>query len=71
MSVDNENLGQIVGGVDQESKKVDVRISKGRNALFSLLAAAFQTKCLISPVVKYHIFKTYIGQIEDEVVSPE
>ena len=63
VTVDNEHLGQIVSGVDQESKNVDVRISKGRNALFSLLGPAFQTKCLISPVVKYHLFRTYIAPI--------
>ena len=43
----NEHLGQIVSGVDQERKNVDLRISKGRNAIFSLLGPAFSSKCLL------------------------
>ena len=35
---DNEHLGQIVSGTDQEGKNLDLRIQKGRNNLFGLLA---------------------------------
>ena len=38
---DNDHLGQIVSGVDQEQKNIDHRIVKGRNALYSLLGPAF------------------------------
>ena len=34
---DNEHLGQIVSGTDQEGKNLDLRIQKGRNSLFGLL----------------------------------
>ena len=63
VSEDNEHLGQIVSGTDQESKNVDQRISKGRKALFSLLGPAFNSKSLLSPMMKYHIYKTYISPI--------
>ena len=63
VSTDNEHLGQIVSGSDQELKNVELRISKARNCLFGLLGPAFQFKCLLSPVVKFHIFRTYICPI--------
>ena len=52
VSSDNEHLGQIVSGHDQEEKNVEMRINKARSCLFSLLGPAFQFKCLLSPVVK-------------------
>ena len=63
VSTDNEHLGQIVSGVDQERKNVDLRISKGRNAIFSLLGPAFNNKCLLNPALKYHLIRTYISPI--------
>lgn len=55
----NEHLGQIVSGVNQEQKNVDCRIEKGRKSLFALLGPAFAWKCLLSPRVKIHLFRTY------------
>ena len=49
---DNEHLGQVVSGTDQEQKNVELRIEKGRKNLFGMLGAAFAYKCLLSPVVK-------------------
>ena len=56
---DNDHLGQIVSGIRQEQKNVDLRISKGRNNLFGMLGPAFSFKCLLSPKVKVHLFRTY------------
>ena len=56
---DNDHLGQIVSGLRQEEKNVDLRISKGRNNIFGLLGPAFSFKCLLSPLVKIHLFRTY------------
>ena len=56
---DNEHLGQIVSGSQQELKNIDLRISKGRKNLFGLLGAAYSYKCLLSPVLKVHLFRTY------------
>ena len=55
----NEHLGQIVSGVKQESKNVDLNLKKGRKNLFGLLGAGFSFKCLLSPAVKLHLYKTY------------
>ena len=54
----NDDLGQIIGN-QQEEKNLDIRVQKARNSLFSLLGPAFAYKCLISPAVKLHLFRTY------------
>ena len=59
VTTDNDHLGQIVSGVAQEQKNVDSRIDKGRKNLFGMLGAAFSFKCLLSPVVKIHLYRTY------------
>ena len=55
----NEHLGQIVSGVNQEMMNVDERLKKGRQSIFSLLGPAFSFKCLLSPQVKLHLYRTY------------
>ena len=55
----NEHLGQIVSGKQQEQKNVDQRIEKGRKSLFSLLGSGFSFKCNLSPVLKLHIYRTF------------
>ena len=59
VTVDNDHLGQIVSGISQEQKNIDLRIQKGRNNIFGLLGPAFAYKCLLSPAVKLHIYRTY------------
>ena len=59
VTVDNDHLGQIVSGISQEQKNVDARIQKGRGSLFAMLGPAFSFKCLLSPSVKIHLFRTY------------
>ena len=56
---DNEHLGQIVSGTNQTEKNIDLRLKKGRGSLFSLLGPAFAYKCLLSPVVKLHLYRTF------------
>ena len=56
---DNEHLGQVVSGKNQEQKNVDLKIDKGRKSLYSLLGPAFSFKCLLSPVLKLHIYRTF------------
>ena len=60
---DNEHLGQVVSGKNQEQKNVDMRISKARKCLFGLLGVSFAYKCFLSPTLKLHIFKTYISPV--------
>ena len=59
----NDHLGQIVSGVDQEQKNIDLRICKGRNALYSLFGQSFQHKSLLNPKLKHHLYQTYISPI--------
>ena len=56
---DNEHLGQVVSGDNQIQKNVDLRLKKGRGSLFSLLGPAFSYKCLLSPVVQLHLYRTF------------
>jgi hypothetical protein len=56
---DNEHLGQLVSGTRQEGKNIDERLKKGRGFLFSMLGPAFAYKCMLSPLVKIHIFRTF------------
>ena len=55
----NDHLGQVVSGVSQEEKNVDLRIDKARTNLFGLLGAGFAFKCLLSPLVKFHLYRKY------------
>ena len=57
--IDNEHLGQTVSGTNQENKNIDLRLEKGRKNLYSFLGAGFSYKCLLSPVLKLHIFRTF------------
>ena len=61
--LDNEHLGQIVSGLEQEQKNIDLRIQKARNNIFGLLGPAFSFKCLLSPSLKIHLFRTYTSPI--------
>ena len=56
----NDHLGQIVSGSKQEEKNIELRIKKSQNSLFALLGPAFSFKCLLSPVVKLHLFRTFV-----------
>ena len=56
----NEHLGQIVSGQRQEEKNIELRIKKSQNSLFALLGPAFSFRCLLSPVVKLHLYRTFV-----------
>ena len=59
MSYYNNHWGHIVIGIDQETKNIDASLQKGRNSLYGMLGPAFAFKCLISPLVKIHLFRTF------------
>ena len=56
---DNEHLGLIVSGSDEEQKNVDKNIGQCRNSLFGLLGPALSYKCKISPLAQLHLWKVY------------
>ena len=59
----NEHLGQIVSGKDQEIKNIDLRIEKARKSLYSFLGVGFSYKCMLSPKLKLHVYRTFICPI--------
>ena len=48
----------LAAGTDEEQINVDENIRKCRSSLFSLLGPAFAYKCLLSPAVQLHIWRT-------------
>ena len=55
----NEHLGLIASGLDEEAKNIDKKITQCRNSLFALLGPAFSFKCLLSPLVQIHLWRVY------------
>ena len=55
----NEHLGQVVSGKDQITKNIDQSLRNGMKSLFALLGPAFAYKCLLGPLVKIHLFRTF------------
>ena len=55
----NEHLGLIVSGLNEEQKNVDENIQKCRKSLFALLGPAYAFKCLLSPALLVHLWRTY------------
>ena len=53
----NEHLGLIVAGIDEEVKNIDENIRKCRASLFALLGPAFAYKILMSPKVQIHLWR--------------
>ena len=59
----NDHLGLIVSNVAEEEKNIDLKIRKARGSLFKLLGPSFSSKCLLSPALKTHLFKTFVMPI--------
>ena len=55
VTVDNEHLGLIVSGSNEEDKNVEANLEKGRKSLFALLGPVFAYKFLLSPAVQSHL----------------
>lgn len=60
---DNEHLGLIVSGTDEEIKNVDKNIASARQTLFNLLGNIFSYKCKLSPVVLLHVWSIYVSPV--------
>ena len=56
---DNDHLGLLVSGWDEEQKNVDQKIVQCRNSLFAMLGPANAYKCKISPSTQVHLWQTY------------
>ena len=55
----NDHLGLIVSGLDEEQKNTDNNINKCRKSLFALLGSAFSYNCKLSPTTQIHLWRTY------------
>lgn len=56
---DNEHLGLVVSGLHEEEKNIDANIHECRKSLFALLGPAYAYKCLLTPTVQIHLWRTY------------
>ena len=63
VTAENDHLGLIVSGIDEVDKNIDVNLSKGRKSLFALLGPAFSYKCLLSPALQCHLWRTYTSSV--------
>ena len=63
VSEDNDHLGLIVSGLNEEIKNVDKNISSARNALFGFLGNIFSFKCKVSPAVQLHTWAVFVKPV--------
>lgn len=63
VSEDNDHLGLVVSGIDEEMKNVDKNINSARDSLFSFLGNIFSYKCKLSPAVQHHTWSVFIKPI--------
>ena len=59
VATDNEHLGLIVSGWNEEQKNADNNINQCRRSIFGLLGPAFSFKCKLSPSVQLHLWRLY------------
>ena len=60
---DNDHLGLIVSGYNEEQKNGDKNINAARNSLFKFLGNIFAYRCKISPEVQYHTWSVFIKPV--------
>ena len=59
----NDHLGLIVSGTDEEIKNVDKNLKSARNALFCYLGNIFAYRCKLSPSVQLHICSVFVKPV--------
>ena len=59
VAINNDHLGLIVSGLDEEQKNVDNNINKCRKSIFGLLGPAFAYSVKVSPAVQLHLWGVY------------
>ena len=60
---DNDHLGLIISGKNEEQKNVDKNIDSARRSLFSLLGNIFSYKCKVSPTVLSHVWSIFVSPV--------
>ena len=60
---DNDHLGLIVSGQDEEIKNVDKNIRSARAVVFSLMGNIFSYRCQVSQTVLLHVWTIYVSPV--------
>ena len=60
---DNEHLGLVVYGTDEERKNIDKNIESARKMLMGLIGIIFSYKCKLSPIVLHHVWSVFIHPV--------
>ena len=63
VSENNDHLGLIVSGTDEEMKNVDKNVNSARDSIFGFLGNIFAYKCKLSPVVQLHTWSVFIKPV--------
>ena len=56
---ENEHLGLLVAGENEEQRNIDANIQDCRRSLLGLLGSAYAYKCQLPPTVQIHLWRTY------------
>ena len=59
----NDHLGLVVSGFQEELKNIDKNIKSARDSLFSFLGNVFVYKCKLSQAVQYHTWSVFIKPV--------
>ena len=59
----NDHLGLIVSGTDEEIKNVDKNIKAARNTLFGFLGNIFSYRCKLSVSLQYNTWQVYVKPV--------
>ena len=60
---DNEHLGLIVSGTQEELKNTAKNVNSARKILFNLLGNVFSFRCKLSPTVLLHVWSIYVSPV--------
>ena len=63
VSEDNDHLGLVVSGLNEEQKNVDKNIKSARDSLFSYLGNIFSYRCKLSQAVQCHTWSVFIKPV--------
>ena len=60
---DNEHLGLLVSGSNEELKNIDKNIKSARDSIHSYLGNIFSYRCKLCPAVQYHTWSVFIKSV--------
>ena len=60
---ENEHLGLIVSGLEEEIKNIDKNIDSARQTLFNLLGNIVSYRCKLSQTVLHHVWVVYVNPV--------